>query len=367
MDNTDKDLVKKLEAAEARLNDIEMKLEVAECELKNKPHELITKRTEEVLKPHKWSLSISRKRFLLLVVIAGISIGVLYFFSILFPGQSGPINEIIYPLQTPPAYIPNSTSLNILANEVYPAGGFVLPVKWGDIVKGLINLGVLNETALIDAVLESNQTLTRYEAGIMSGTYNGYIHTNASDSEFVLLVLWSLGISNNNTIITKGPLSTYGNPDQYASTGGYLPLGKLEIGRLNLVNLTSEQQSEAVDVAAGTFRPCCDNPAMFPDCNHGAAELALIEMMASQGFNESQMFVVLQEFLSEYYPQNMFEVGVVYASHGINFSSVPANMAVGRTLFSASGSQNVGSYIQRYGLLQSDSGSSSSGSNSCST
>lgn len=106
---------------------------------------------------------------------------------------------------------------------------------------------------------------------------------------------------------------------------------------------------------------------MFPDCNHGAAELALIEMMASQGFNESQMFVVLQEFLSEYFPQNMFEVGVVYASHGINFSSVPANMAVGRTLFSASGSQNVGSYIQRYGLLQSDSGSSSSGSNSCST
>ncbi len=81
-------------------------------------------------------------------------------------------------------------------------------------------------------------------------------------------------------------------------------------------------------------------------------------------FGKSAIFQVLRKFLSMYYPQNMFDEAVVFASQGINFSSVPANTTVSYSLFSATGAQNVGNYIQKYGLIPSR--SASSGGSSCS-
>ncbi len=363
MDETDRDLIKKLEDAEARLNAVETKLKAAEHELEGKSHEHSAKDSKRSRKTPFFG----SKRILFLVVIGVvIALSALYILNLLPFGHSQ-VNNLVDPLQVSPTQTLDTLSLERLVNVIYPAGGFELPITWGGSVKQLIASGALNETTLIYSVLKSNETITPYEEEIMSGTYSGYVYINSSNAEFFLNVLWSIGVNDNNSIITKGPLSSYGNPYQYASTGGYLPLGRLKLAGLNLINLTAAQENEVMDVSAAAFRPCCDNPAMFPDCNHGAAELALIEMMAAQGYNESQIFTVLQRFLSEYFPQNMFEEAVIYAAHGINFSSVPANVTIGRSLFSASGQQNVAAYIQKYGLLQGGSSSSTSGSsNSCS-
>jgi hypothetical protein len=40
------------------------------------------------------------------------------------------------------------------------------------------------------------------------------------------------------------------------------------------------QQKRLEEVTIGVFRPCCDNPHAFPDCNHGMAMLGLLELMA---------------------------------------------------------------------------------------
>ncbi len=304
----------------------------------------------------------SRKTLVMLVaIVAVVSVSALILFSMFTSGRTNNGSAL---LQTPPLYGSNSIDFQALVQTVYPASGFVLPIKWGNSVKILLESGALNMTALVSAIEASKQNVTPYETEIMNGVFNGYINVNSSDSAFLLYVLWSLGVNNNNYIINDGPISKFGNPDQYASTGGYLPLGRLQLGALYILNLTASQEQEAIDVSEKTFRPCCNNPAMFPDCNHGAAELALIEMMSAQGYNESTIFQVLRNFLSMYYPQNMFDEAVVFASQGINFSSVPANTTVSYSLFSAAGAQNVGNYIQKYGLIPSR--SASSGGSSCS-
>ncbi len=306
-----------------------------------------------------------KKTLVLITAVAGAVFIVALIVFLLFINVSSKnaagVNSL---LQNTPIHGPSDINFNSLAQTVYPYGGFILPVVWGDSIKILLESGALNKTALVAAIESSNQTLTPYETAIMNGTFDGYIYVNHSDSSFLLYALWSLGVNNNNSIIDKGPLMQLGDPDNYASTGGYLPLGELRLGALSIINLTPLQESEAINISEATFRPCCNNPAAFPDCNHGAAELALIEMMTSQGYNQSTTFKVLRNFLSEYYPQNMFDEAVVFASQGVNFSSVSANTTVSYSLFSATGAQNVGAYIQKYGLLQSS--STSSGGGSCS-
>ena len=50
-----------------------------------------------------------------------------------------------------------------------------------------------------------------------------------------------------------------------------------------LIALTAEEQDLVNRVSLNIYRPCCNNPTYFPDCNHGMAMLGLLELMAAQG------------------------------------------------------------------------------------
>ena len=71
----------------------------------------------------------------------------------------------------------------------------------------------------------------------------------------------------------------------FASTGGWT-LGVKKATELyastKIMSLTDEQQARLLEVASQVYRPCCNNPTHFPDCNHGMAMLGLLELMASQ-------------------------------------------------------------------------------------
>lgn len=256
-----------------------------------------------------------------------------------------------------------SPSINITAveSEVLPAQGITLPAKWGDAAKKLINSGALNETTLEQAVNQNGQLMTAEELKILNGTSTDNIMLNSTDTSFALYVLWAIGINNNNSIINSGPLMKYGgNPDQFASTGGYASLGVLHLGGMNLISLTPSEQAIVNYTAANTYRPCCNNPTSMPDCNHGAAALGLIELMASQGNNMTATFNAVRAFNSFQYPQQYIDIGVYLESKGVSFDSVPAAAVLSFNASSASGISNLKNYLKTDGLTPSPNGGGSS-------
>ncbi|OJI07272.1 MAG: hypothetical protein BK997_03365 [Candidatus Micrarchaeum sp. ARMAN-1] len=271
----------------------------------------------------------------------------------------------------------NAISQALLFAQVTPQAGYTLSFKWGDSIKKLVETGALNVSNLTIILDNSHQPLTLSEKEILNGTYTGYIQFNSTNTEFVQLVLWGLGINNNNTIITKGPIinasilyadsinsnstlrqklsqnvTPYGVASSYfASTGGYGSIGKLQLGMLNLINLTQEQQALMYDVATNSYRPCCDNPTAFPDCNHGAAALGLIELLASQGANQTQMFSAVQQFYQFQFPQQYGEIAAYFDSQGQNYSQVNPSEVMGFNFSSFSGNYRINQYLQKNGIL----------------
>ncbi len=268
----------------------------------------------------------------------------------------------------------NTINQTLLAAQITPTTGYTLSFKWGASIHKLVETGALNVSNLSIILNNSKQPLTPVEKSILNGTYNGYIQFNSTNAEFVQLILWSLGINNNNTILNNGPIINASIPyatqinnnatlnqkvtpqyvasHYFASTGGYGPLGKLQLGGLDIINLTSQQQALMYDVATHSYRPCCDNPTAFPDCNHGAAALGLVELLASQNANQSQMFDAVKYFYQYQFPQQYTEIAAYFDSHGENYSQVNSSEVMGYSFSSYSGFSNVNQYLIKNGILQ---------------
>jgi hypothetical protein len=107
------------------------------------------------------------------------------------------------------------------------------------------------------------------------------------------------------------------------------------------------------EVAQGVYRPCCDNPTHFPDCNHGMAMLGILELMASQGATTDQMFEAAKYVNAYWFPQQILEAAVyLQANQGIDFAGADPRLIVGKSMSSASGSKRVHADLQSKGLLQ---------------
>ena len=322
-----------------------------------------------------------------LIIIAFVLMAVLHTSS-----RSGAVSKLINntatyhnTTNTTTRTLSGNISASILFAQVTPQTGYTLSFKWGGSIKKLVDAGALNVSNLTIILNNSHQPLTLSEKEILNGTYTGYIQFNSTNTEFVQIVLWGLGINNNNTIITKGPIINASTPyadsinanstlkqrlnqnvtsqwvasHYFASTGGYGPIGKLQMGMLNVINLTPLEQGEMYDVATHSYRPCCDNPTAFPDCNHGAAALGLIELLASQGANQTQMFSAVRYFYQYQFPQQYAEIAAYFDSQGMNYSQVNSGVVMGFNFSSYSGFSNVNQYLQKNGILQQLSGSSS--------
>ncbi len=266
----------------------------------------------------------------------------------------------------------NAINITQLQGQVLPANGFVLSAKWGDIVHKAVLANAINVRNLSLILNYSKEPLTQDEMEILNGTSTANIILNSSDALFVVDVLWGIGVNNNNPVITNGTISQYINqtyvvngtpvhytstPYDYASTGGYGPLGRLQLGKLDLVSLTQQQQALMYDVATHTYRPCCNNPTAFPDCNHGAAALALIEIMASQGNGINATFAAVKDFNSLYFTQQYLYDAIYLKSKGISWDNASPSLVTGYNFSSYSGSSSIQQYVQK-NLIQKAGGSS---------
>jgi hypothetical protein len=119
-----------------------------------------------------------------------------------------------------------------------------------------------------------------------------------------------------------------------------------------ILSLTPEQQRLAERVASQVYRPCCNNYAAFPDCNHGMAMLGLLELMAAQGATESEMLEAAKQINGFWFPNQMQHVATFFkAAQGWDFAEVPGEMAVGPAVFSGSGHQNLMTWMKERGML----------------
>jgi hypothetical protein len=123
-----------------------------------------------------------------------------------------------------------------------------------------------------------------------------------------------------------------GKFENFASTGGWRlatkPITEL-YASLDLIPLTKEQQKFVEEVAQSVYRPCCNNPTHFPDCNHGMAMLGILELMASQGATVDEMFEAAKYVNAYWFPQQTLEAALyLKANQEIDFADADPRLVV---------------------------------------
>lgn len=247
--------------------------------------------------------------------------------------------------------------MNALIDQVNPPDGYELPIRYGDFAPKLVAAGVINYSTFLKLYQEIGSPLTENQIDILTKGSDVTVVLNKENQHFLLNLFWALGLANQNKILTDGPMMSKGkaNVVNFASTGGWTiaskPVGELYASQ-SILHLTDEQQRHLDEVAAGVYRPCCNNPTLFPDCNHGMAMLGLLELMASQGASVAEMFEAARYVNAFWFPQQSLELAVLFkAAKNVEFAQVEASQAVGQQLFSGSGFQAVHQWLVQNGKL----------------
>ena len=252
----------------------------------------------------------------------------------------------------------HSGDMAALMEQVNPTEEYTLPVRYGDLGPRLVEAGVIDFDAFATLYEGDGTPLSQAEMDILRQGSDGQITINAQNARYLLNFFWAVGLANKNPILLTGPIveNSEGQIDRYASTGGWGLAVKpvMEIyASLDLIALTPEQQERVLEVASAVYRPCCDNPTHFPDCNHGMAMLGLLELMASQGATSDEMFNAAKYVNAFWFPEQTMQVALyLKATQNIEFADADARLVTGRELSSVSGAQAVKKALQSSGLLQ---------------
>ena len=279
---------------------------------------------------------------------------------------------IISPQATPQAQIdaptderiaPTETVQRIALPESYP-----LPVSYGNLGPQLLESGAIDYDRFIQVYESAGQPLTEAQKAILQGNVEAPIIIDRENAYFLLNFFWAFGLTNQNPILTEGLMMSKG-PEQaarFASTGGWTvgtkPPTELYASTA-FITLTPEQQTRLEQVAQNIYRPCCNNPTHFPDCNHGMAMLGVLELLASQDASEDEMFAAAKYLNAFWFPQQTYELATfMKMTQGLDFADVDAREAVSGKHFSGSGFQALHQWlVANNGLEQSPGGGNSCG------
>jgi hypothetical protein len=236
---------------------------------------------------------------------------------------------------------------------------YALPVKLGNIGPELVAAGAIDYDRFVQVYQQAGQPLPEQQLKILSQGSDGPLTIDKENAYFLLNFFWALGLANRNPILTQGPMMQ-GGRDQignFASTGGWTlasrPVAEL-YASTPIITLTAEQQARLEEVAVAVYRPCCDNPTAFPDCNHGMAMLGLLELMAAQGATTDEMVTAAKYVNAFWFPQLALELATYFkATKGQDFAQVDARQIVGPAFSSASGARTAHQWLADNGLLES--------------
>jgi hypothetical protein len=248
--------------------------------------------------------------------------------------------------------------INELLEQVVPAEGFSLSVEWGDLGPQLLEAGAIDYERFVKTYEDAGAPLSDAQLAILTEGSNEAIQVNRDNAYFLLNFFWAFGLTNQNPILDEGPITTYGDGEigNFASTGGWT-LGQKPATELfsstAIIQLAPDEQLLVESVAGKVFRPCCNNPTIFPDCNHGMAMLGLLELLASQGATEDEMLETAKIVNAYWFPQQAIEVATYFqATDGKVFSELDAETVIGPEYFSGSGFRTVHEWLGSNGLLE---------------
>ncbi len=229
-------------------------------------------------------------------------------------------------------------------------GGATLPVRWNDLGAQMVQAGVIDK-APFEALYVSRGGLSGDMEMMFDGSENGQLEITSQNSGVILNLLWALGLGNKNPILENGPMQDpqYGGAGRFASTGGWtLAKGSVmdHYGAHQFMTLTADEQALVEKVAKNIYRPCCGNSTYFPDCNHGMAMLGLLELMASQGATETQMYKTALTVNSYWFPDNYRTIARYFESKGVDWASVSPKDILAANFSSAQGYAQILQAIQ---------------------
>ncbi len=234
---------------------------------------------------------------------------------------------------------------NALENEVLPVQGIALPVKWGNLGKKMVEIGIIDATKF-EALYNSRGGLDQETKKLLYEENNDNLVITPSNAGVILNLLWAFGIANKNEILEKGPMtdSKYGGAQIFASTGGWtLAKGNAMnyYSKYELIKLTPDQQKLVEEASKNIYRPCCDNSTYFPDCNHGMAMLGLLELLAASGLSLEEMYKIALQVNAYWFPDSYLTIAKYFESKGINWKNVNPREVLGFDYSSASGFSRI--------------------------
>ncbi|MCX6813115.1 MAG: hypothetical protein NTV77_01330 [Candidatus Azambacteria bacterium] len=226
-----------------------------------------------------------------------------------------------------------------------------LPIIWGNLGAQMINAGVIDRPQF-EALYQSRGGLNDSDKQLLEDLQNGNLKVNQENADLLLNLLWAFGLGNKNPVLENGPMQEkqYGEAGNFASTGGWtLAKGDAmnHYSKHLFVVLTPQQQALVEQVSKNIYRPCCNNSTYFPDCNHGMAMLGLLELLASQGAGENQMYQTALQMNSFWFPDQYATIARHFASKGQTPSAISPKEILGINYSSASGYAKVESSLPR--------------------
>lgn len=248
-----------------------------------------------------------------------------------------------------PKALASSVADTALEEAVLPSKGVVLPLRWGDMGQKLVKSGAI-DSEKFKAIYAQRGGISPQETQLLEGASEGQLTMTRENAQTLLNLFWAVGLANKNEILEKGPMvdPRYGGAENFASTGGWtVSKGKAmeHYSKHVLMTLTPAQQELVKKIAGGVYRPCCNNSTLFPDCNHGMAMLGMLEMMASQGASEQDMWNAALAANSYWFPNNYLTIATYFKNNGKDWKAVNPQEVLGANISSGSGYKNISTGI----------------------
>src|SRR3989344_109049 len=243
-------------------------------------------------------------------------------------------------------------SAHSLQESVLPSDGIALPITWGDLGARLVEVGAIDPVKMKALYRDRGGFPPEYQKMLQENADEKIVITNWN-AGYLLNVFWALGLANKNPILedTSEMMNpSYGGAGNFASTGGWTLANGNAMKHYNmhvLVTLTREQQALVDRVSRNIYRPCCGNSVHFPDCNHGMAMLGLLELMASQGVSEQDMYEIALTVNSYWFPDTYLTIATYMGQRGVAWKEVSPKEMLGAPYSSSSGYANVSSQVTR--------------------
>lgn len=245
----------------------------------------------------------------------------------------------------------DKTQVSALEESVLPSGGVVLSAVWGNLGSKLVEVGAIDADRF-KAIYEQRGAFIEEYKTLLLGQSDGKLKITKENAGYLLNLFWALGLASKNPILDSGEMTNkaYGGAGNFASTGGWT-LAKGDpmdhYSRHEFFALTAAQQALVEKISKGIYRPCCGNSTYFPDCNHGMAMLGLLELMASQGASEQDMWKAALAVNSYWFPDTYLTIATYMKSKGVEWKDANPEEMLGVNYSSNQGYAKISSQVSQ--------------------